>query len=143
MALNKEITVMSPEVIIPLKDAMTLQRDEVLALHKNYGNTGLVTLMGLVNYDRLFVKAEGTRVWDSEGHEFLDFLGAYGAMSLGHNHPLVLNAVEQVREMPNMIPASLPSMLVTVDVEEEGRRRWSVCAESSLLASLALSDLHE
>ena len=114
MALNKKITIMSPEVIIPLKDAMTLQRDEVMALHKNYGNTGLVTLMGLVNYDRLFVKAEGTRVWDSEGHEFLDFLGAYGAMSLGHNHPQVITAVEQVREMPNMLPASLPSMLAVL-----------------------------
>ncbi|MGW1870784.1 acetylornithine transaminase [Streptomyces mauvecolor] len=39
------------------------------------------------------VRGAGTRVWDAEGTEYLDFLGGIAVNSLGHAHPAVVEAV--------------------------------------------------
>jgi glutamate-1-semialdehyde 2,1-aminomutase len=41
-----------------------------------------------------FSRAEGSRLWDVDGNEYLDFLVANGACILGHKDPLVTKAVE-------------------------------------------------
>jgi glutamate-1-semialdehyde 2,1-aminomutase len=42
----------------------------------------------------LFVaRAEGARFWDADGRAFLDYVGSWGPMILGHAHPAVLDAV--------------------------------------------------
>jgi predicted acetylornithine/succinylornithine family transaminase len=47
-----------------------------------------------------FVRGEGSRLWDSEGREYLDFLGGLAVTSLGHAHPEVAEAVaEQARTL--------------------------------------------
>lgn len=47
-----------------------------------------------------FVRGEGTRLWDGEGNEYLDFLGGLAVTSLGHSHPVVADAVaEQARTL--------------------------------------------
>jgi acetylornithine/N-succinyldiaminopimelate aminotransferase len=54
-------------------------------------------------YGRLpvvFVRGEGTRLWDSEGKEYLDFLGGLAVTALGHAHPVVADAIaEQARTL--------------------------------------------
>lgn len=67
-------------------------------------------MFGLLNFDKQFTRAEGIKVWDSEGNLYLDFLGAYGALNLGHNHPQVLAALARVKELPNLLQASLGSI---------------------------------
>ena len=47
-------------------------------------------------YGRLpvaFVRGEGTKLWDSEGNEYLDFLSGLAVTSLGHSHPEVADAI--------------------------------------------------
>ncbi len=45
--------------------------------------------------------AEGPYVWDTEGRRYLDFLGLYGTLNLGHRHPRVVEAVKrQLDRMP-------------------------------------------
>ncbi|WP_030616252.1 acetylornithine transaminase [Streptomyces sclerotialus] len=39
------------------------------------------------------VRGEGTRVWDADGAEYLDFLGGIAVNALGHAHPAVVRAV--------------------------------------------------
>ncbi|QYG95528.1 acetylornithine transaminase [Iamia sp. SCSIO 61187] len=39
------------------------------------------------------VRGEGTRVWDADGTEYLDFLTGLAVCSLGHSHPAVADAV--------------------------------------------------
>ncbi|KAF8464600.1 pyridoxal phosphate-dependent transferase [Kalaharituber pfeilii] len=41
----------------------------------------------------VFAKAEGARVWDPEGNEYLDFLSAYSAVNQGHCHPKIVEAL--------------------------------------------------
>jgi glutamate-1-semialdehyde 2,1-aminomutase len=38
-------------------------------------------------------RAEGSRVWDEEGVEYVDYVQSYGASILGHAHPAVVDAV--------------------------------------------------
>ncbi|MBR5429554.1 MAG: glutamate-1-semialdehyde 2,1-aminomutase [Firmicutes bacterium] len=40
-------------------------------------------------------RASGDRIWDADGHEYIDYVGSWGPMILGHGHPAVLEAVER------------------------------------------------
>jgi predicted acetylornithine/succinylornithine family transaminase len=47
-----------------------------------------------------FVRGEGTRLWDSEGREYLDFLSGLAVTSLGHAHPVIADALaDQARTL--------------------------------------------
>lgn len=53
-----------------------------------------------------FVRGEGARLWDAEGHSYLDFASAHGATSLGHAHPAVLGALhEQAARLISCTPS--------------------------------------
>ena len=45
-----------------------------------------------------FARARGARVWSAEGREFVDYVGSWGPMILGHAHPDVIRAVQQTAE---------------------------------------------
>jgi acetylornithine/N-succinyldiaminopimelate aminotransferase len=46
------------------------------------------------------VRGQGARVWDTEGKEYLDFVGGWAVNSLGHCHPAVVGAlVEQAKTL--------------------------------------------
>jgi acetylornithine/N-succinyldiaminopimelate aminotransferase len=40
-----------------------------------------------------FVKGEGLRLWDEKGKKYLDFVGGWAADSLGHCHPVLVEAL--------------------------------------------------
>ncbi len=40
-------------------------------------------------------KADGSRLYDEDGNEYIDYVGSWGPMILGHNHPEVRAAVEE------------------------------------------------
>src|SRR5262245_22798875 len=40
-------------------------------------------------------RAEGARVWDADGREYLDFVGGIGVQNVGHRHPRVIEAVQR------------------------------------------------
>jgi glutamate-1-semialdehyde 2,1-aminomutase len=47
----------------------------------------------------LFIdRAAGSRKWDIDGHEYIDYFGGHGSLLLGHSHPAVVEAV--VRQAP-------------------------------------------
>ena len=50
----------------------------------NYGRTPIV-----------LVRGEGTRVWDSDGREYLDFTTGIAVTSLGHCHPVITGAIRE------------------------------------------------
>jgi 4-aminobutyrate aminotransferase / (S)-3-amino-2-methylpropionate transaminase / 5-aminovalerate transaminase len=50
---------------------------------------------GLANTHPIFVdRAEGTRVWDIDGKEYLDFTSGIGVLNTGHRHPHIVRAVQ-------------------------------------------------
>jgi acetylornithine/N-succinyldiaminopimelate aminotransferase len=62
-----------------LKELQALERDAVMA---TYARNPVE-----------FVRGEGTRLWDDEGDEYLDFLSGISVVQLGHCHPRVVDAV--------------------------------------------------
>ncbi len=40
------------------------------------------------------VRGKGTRVWDANGKEYLDFVAGIAVVSLGHSHPAVVRAIQ-------------------------------------------------
>lgn len=46
-----------------------------------------------------FHRGQGSRLWDVDGNEYVDWLCAYGPMLLGYNHPKVEEAVSKQRTL--------------------------------------------
>ncbi|MDX9843033.1 MAG: glutamate-1-semialdehyde 2,1-aminomutase [Aquabacterium sp.] len=44
---------------------------------------------------RFITRAEGAYMWDAEGARYIDYIGSWGPMILGHGHPEVLEAVQK------------------------------------------------
>lgn len=50
-----------------------------------------------VGADPLFIdRADGCRIFDADGNAFIDYIGSWGPMILGHRHPAVIEAVTAV-----------------------------------------------
>ncbi|MHB1677258.1 MAG: glutamate-1-semialdehyde 2,1-aminomutase [Sulfuriferula sp.] len=73
---------------------------------------------------RFFERAKGSRAWDADGNEFIDYVGSWGPMIVGHSHPEVLQAVYEAAaqglsfgaptarevEMADLLVELIPSM---------------------------------
>ena len=44
---------------------------------------------------RFIQRAQGPHIWDAEGKRYLDYIGSWGPMILGHGHPEVVEAVQK------------------------------------------------
>jgi glutamate-1-semialdehyde 2,1-aminomutase len=44
---------------------------------------------------RFIDRAEGAYFWDAESQRYIDYIGSWGPMILGHGHPAVLDAVQR------------------------------------------------
>ncbi|WP_027882043.1 glutamate-1-semialdehyde 2,1-aminomutase [Meiothermus rufus] len=44
---------------------------------------------------RFMARAQGAYLWDADGSRLLDYVGSWGPMILGHNHPQVLAAIQE------------------------------------------------
>ena len=59
--------------------------DEVMV--PNYAPAGIIPVQG-----------KGSRVWDQQGREYVDFAGGIAVSSLGHCHPALVNAIKTQAE---------------------------------------------
>jgi len=44
---------------------------------------------------RFIARAQGAHMWDADGRRYIDFIGSWGPMILGHGHPEVVEAVQR------------------------------------------------
>ncbi|MDD5771560.1 MAG: aspartate aminotransferase family protein [Candidatus Omnitrophica bacterium] len=84
--------------------AMNIDFDEaeIQRLLNKYGDNGFLDYCRIFRIDKLFVKAQGMRLWDSLGRVYRDFLGGYGCLNLGHEHPALIRALRELEGVPNM-----------------------------------------
>ena len=45
---------------------------------------------------RFIARGGGCRIWDVDGNEFIDYVGSWGPLLLGHRHPAILDAIQGV-----------------------------------------------
>ena len=58
-----------------------------------------------------FEKAQGAYLYDADGNKYIDYIGSWGPMIMGHSHPEIVNAIKNQAEMGTSYgaPTSLES----------------------------------
>ncbi len=78
-----------------------------------------VRACGSVGGQPLFIKkADGSRIFDADGNEYIDYVGSWGPMILGHRHPEVIKALKDALETgtsfgaPTELETRLASLII-------------------------------
>ncbi len=69
-----------------------MKTEEIIKKEKRYQ---------LQTYNKLpiaLVKGKGTKVWDSQGNEYIDFYGGHAVTAVGHCHPAIVEAIKKQSE---------------------------------------------
>ena len=73
-------------------------------------------------YPMTIGRAQGSRIWDLDGNEYIDFHLGFGSLLVGHSHPVLVKALQEQLEKGSLY--SLPCA-DTVYLAEEMRRRFA------------------
>jgi acetylornithine/succinyldiaminopimelate/putrescine aminotransferase len=92
-------------------------------LHARYINPSWARVARLIGYDKLYERAEGCWLTDRDGRRYLDLVSGFCVSNVGHNHPVVREALRQAlsEPLPNLIQMDC-SLLAGVLAEELVRR---------------------
>jgi glutamate-1-semialdehyde 2,1-aminomutase len=77
-------------------------------------------------------RAEGARVWDVEGTEYLDLVQSYGAVIAGHAHPTIVEAIRSAAGDGTSYGAPTEREVL---LAEEIRRRVPSCEKVRMVSS--------
>jgi glutamate-1-semialdehyde 2,1-aminomutase len=55
------------------------------------------------------VRGQGSRIWDTDGNEYVDYVGSWGPLILGHAAPAVIEAVIEAARKGTSFGASTPA----------------------------------
>ncbi|KAB3531275.1 aspartate aminotransferase family protein [Alkaliphilus pronyensis] len=90
-----------------IEDALDMNVEDLEKRYIEYINPYLLKLLKLLKLNKRFVRAKGTSLWDESGNQYIDFLGAYGAINLGHNNDKVLEKLNLIKQAPNLLQTAL------------------------------------
>src|ERR1700744_575394 len=62
------------------------------------GNSPVRAFRAVGGAPPFLVRAEGAYLWDADGNRYLDYVGSWGPMILGHAHPLIVEAIQRAAE---------------------------------------------
>ncbi len=77
----------------PESKKLAIQNRKILADPRSVG--GFKQLWKEMVYPFFTTRSEGSRVWDVDGHEYVDFVMGFGASMFGHRPPFVVKAVKE------------------------------------------------
>jgi len=93
------------------------------------------------NYPQFIQRAEGGRIWGYDGHEYIDYLCAYGPNILGYKHPRVEEAVRRQMEFGDCTtgPSAVMVELAEKMVANSAHADWSLfCKNGSDATTICL-----
>jgi glutamate-1-semialdehyde 2,1-aminomutase len=61
-------------------------------------NSPVRAFKGVGGTPRFIARAAGSRLWDADGNELIDYVGSWGPLIAGHAHPAVVEAVQRAAE---------------------------------------------
>ena len=90
-------------------------------------------------YPQYFEKAQGCRLWDVDGNEYVDLMCGYGPIVLGYGDPDVEEAVERQRRKGELMtgPAEIQVDLAELLVDTVAHADWAVLAKNGTDAMTA------
>ncbi|ABR50391.1 aminotransferase class-III [Alkaliphilus metalliredigens QYMF] len=107
MGVIKDQILSEKKKYITIEKAMELSNLETQVKYEQFINPQLLKLLKILSFDRVFVKAKDTKLWDDQGREYIDFLGAYGALNIGHNNEFVISSLQKITNLPNLLQTAL------------------------------------
>jgi putrescine aminotransferase len=94
-------------MFINLIDIEKLTSEQLNKLYERNFSNSLFDFFKLGNLVVHYERASGIKVWDKEDNEYLDFMGGFGALNLGHNPPSVIGALKSHFDKPNLLQQSI------------------------------------
>jgi glutamate-1-semialdehyde 2,1-aminomutase len=84
------------------------------------------------DHPQFFSRAEGGRLWDTEGNEYIDFMCAYGTNLLGYCHPKVDEAARRQQALVDSATGPSPLMVELAErfKEKQAHADWSMFAKN-------------
>ena len=66
-----------------------------------------------------FEKAQGAYLFDADGNKYIDYIGSWGPMIMGHSHPEIVNAIKNQAELGTSYgaPTSLESDVASIIIK--------------------------
>ncbi len=58
-------------------------------------NSPVRAFRGVGGAPLFLARGQGAHIWDVDGNEYIDYVGSWGPLLLGHRHPAILKAVEE------------------------------------------------
>lgn len=101
----------------------------VFAHNRQYIPGGVVSTNRATAPEIAFVRGQGSRIWDHDGHEFIDYHAAFAPHFLGHNDPYVTAAVTRAL-------AGGLSLFGSGTTEFEGRLAELICTHVEIADSV-------
>jgi ornithine--oxo-acid transaminase len=92
-------------------------------LHAQYVNPAWAKVTQLIGYDKVYRKAEGCYLYDTDGRRYLDLVSGFCVSNIGHNHPVLRETLRQLlsEPLPNLLQLDC-SLLSGLLAEELVRR---------------------
>ena len=90
---------------------------EILKRNENFIPGGVVSLNRKSDPNICFVKGKGSRVWDADGNEYIDYQAGFAASFLGHNDPDINKAVRETLERDSVLMGAGPTDLEGIFAE--------------------------
>ncbi|WP_091771696.1 aminotransferase class III-fold pyridoxal phosphate-dependent enzyme [Blastococcus aurantiacus] len=104
------------------------------------GMYGHMNAAGLPDaYPQFMTRGEGSRVWDADGNEYLDFMCGWGPVVLGRKDPVVEAAVRAQLDTGDLLDGPSPVMvdLAELLVELVPHADWAMLAKNGTDATTA------
>jgi glutamate-1-semialdehyde 2,1-aminomutase len=98
------------------------------------------------SYPQYFERAEGCRIWDVDGRQFIDYLCGYGPILLGYQHPKIDEAAARQQKKGDVMtgPGSVMVELAEEFVRLVGHADWALfCKNGTDATSTAISVARE
>ena len=88
--------------------ASTVWRERAAGLFPGGVNSPVRAYRAVGGEPPILVRGAGAEVWDADGNRYLDYVGAFGPLLLGHAHPAVVSAIRESAEAGGSFGATGP-----------------------------------
>jgi ornithine--oxo-acid transaminase len=97
-------------MVFDLSELLAARHGEGYALASQHLNPQLPRMLHAIGFDRVYERAEGAYLYDSDGQRYADFLAGFGVFGVGHNHPVVRKALHDMldAELADLVQFDTP-----------------------------------
>lgn len=121
------------------KDGELRERSRKVIPGGMYGHQS--TLLSPDGYPQFFERADGARLWDVDGHGYIDYVCAYGPNLFGYNHPAIRAAAEEQQGLGDAMTGPTARIVELAEglVSTVAHAEWAMfCKNGTDATSLAI-----